>query len=200
MSRSVTSRLNTRHLMSTLRRSLKKVKGRVDSYLPHRPAKLAYPSMGSHLVASLGWGMLTAVIFHFIWQCNLQLHHFGHTLTVDQKRLFEKICRHRALITVWALLIAFLPALAVVQGCGTSVGHFLFFWLLLTGIIYSVWPKKNYMLNNIESPVQASQWYGVYLCMKHVSLSGFVVGFLLAIMLAYSSYPKGQQSICNVTL
>ena len=200
MTKSITSLRFNRNLVSKIRNSLDKIKGRVDPYLPHRPAKLSSPSLGSHLVASLGWGLFASFIFHFIWQCNLQLHQFGHSLTADQKKTFHKICRHRAWITLWGLVIAFFPAIILAHGCGVSIGHFLFFWLLLTGIIYGIWPKKDYMLNHIETPAQASQWYAVYLCMKHVCLTGFIVGFLVSILLAYFAYPTGQQSICNVIL
>jgi len=199
MARKFNIRSSAGKLAERVRKSITDIQDRVEPYIPKRPERLRAPSMGSHLVSALGWGFFTAMLAHFIWQCNIHMHQFGSSLTMEQMHAYKKICKHRAMITMWSLIIAFLPAFLLVRGWGTSTGHFLFFWVGLTCILYCIWPKRDYMLNHIQTPQQASQWYAIYMCMKHVSMVGFMIGFLLSLLVGYISYPEKERSVCNVT-
>lgn len=158
---------------------------------------------GTILLSSIGWGLLGSYVAVMTWGCDRNINAMASGMDDAQIDKFRRIIRERKSLTLWAMIVSLVPALAVLSWCKSSIGIALFLWLGLTMIIYLVWPKSMYMLDSLIDPSQASQWMSICICMRTRSIIGFITGMVAYIVIVALTRPilsKPPLSTCDIII
>lgn len=158
---------------------------------------------GTILLSALGWGLLGSYVAVMTWGCERSISVLASGLDDDQIDKFRRIVRERKSLTLWAMLVSLIPALAVLSWCKSSIGIALFVWLGLTILIYLVWPKSLFMLDSLTDPAQASQWMSICICMRTRAIIGLIGGigiYILTIALTRPILSQPPLTSCNILI
>lgn len=109
---------------------------------------------------------------------------FDKSLDSSQKKIYKDIRKERLNIFIMSSIFAFVVGgyISLNNSClGTAVG------LFLQMMIYLIWPKSKYMLDNMKKPEQSSLWLKKY---KHMSLLGYIGTFVGVVIYLLQYYAK----------
>jgi len=153
---------------------------------------------GSFLVSAMGWGFFTSFLGIMIWTLvNTHQDQLQSVLNDSQKEKYKQICYQRFQAVLYGILAGVIPAFVLSLSCGFRLGHFLFYLFFVVYTFYGLYPKQ-YLLDYLTNTVQIKAYVKTYDFMKHLSCFGFLLGFLLYILVVWFSSGIPSTSPCKL--
>jgi hypothetical protein len=119
--------------------------------------------------------------------CHGYITKLTNSLNPSQLKVYQNARRRRLCYFVTGVVIAIIGAILYL--CLSSsplyprITNALIILLLTPMIVYTLFPKSPYMLQQTDINNQETQhWFTVYVCMKNGMVYGFCVGFIVALL------------------
>ena len=120
--------------------------------------------------------------------CHTRLTTLTNGLSPSHLEFYQQTRKRRLYYFLTGVVIAVLGAALYVYYSHLTplyhrIVHTLIILLLTPMIVYTLFPKAPYMLQQADiSNEETRNWFSVYLCMKNGTLYGFCVGFVAALI------------------
>ena len=124
------------------------------------------------------------------------------TLNEKEKNLREKVVKERSIIfsiaSLSALFIVFL-LFVYKKNLGSrnsTVWMYVSIYFVIEYFVYSLLPKKHWMLHSVENKQDALDWLEKYKYMKKNWHIGLILGIIAVYIFTYNYYDYNNEDIC----
>jgi hypothetical protein len=145
-----------------------------------------------YLPTAIAAGLVTSYLGTM--HCHARLTTLTDGLSPSQLEFYQQTKKHRLYYFLTGVVMAVIGAgLYFYYSHRTPlyhrIVHALIFLLLTPMIVYTLFPKSPYMLQQPDiSNQETRNWFSVYLCMKNGTLYGFCTGFLAALIVMATAH------------
>jgi hypothetical protein len=129
-----------------------------------------------------------------------------NSLTPEQKKTYQEVVDERKQIYFKGLILGFLLAWLYyynVSSINNVAIHTCAIVTIAMGtqyLVYQLHPKKQWMLNSLETREQIDGWLNVYKYMKAKYHWGMILGLIGFVLLAYGSLVQERKQIIRIPL
>ena len=148
--------------------------------------------MNCYLSAIFGFGLLGASFYTSVSSDNQNLI-YKKSLNSEAINIYNNIVKERATLYTKGLILGFIFVFLINYFYSSNfinnfhkITFFILIILLTALLFYTLMPKSDYMLNHVNTNSESKAWLEMYKIMKNKYNTGFILGALASVPLAYS--------------